>query len=216
MAEVEPRPAVGPAPYVDTFQRPGHPAASLHSAGPEPPAMVRPSREPGRDNGAYCCGRPSHPGDSSGAGRALPAQAKDPAAQAGATTAPPHARRRCPPGLLPLSVRPCVCRNARGVAAYSGRPELVLRSSDPQEERRSCAFMPLAPGTCHPWDSATLLGACVAAFSSGAGAGPPCHASSSAVAWPALSRRLSVSLPNRPDSFCAPSPAPASSCHLKP
>ncbi|XP_063109120.1 ras-interacting protein 1 isoform X2 [Cavia porcellus] len=153
-----------PAPYVDTFLNAPDilPCHCTVRAGPEPPAMVRPSRgAPVTHNGCLLLREAElHPGDLLGLGEHFLFMYKDPRASGSGPVRPPWLPARpgaTPPGLgWAFSCRLCgrgLQERGEALAAYLDGREPVLRFRPCEEE--------------------ALLGEIVRAAASGAGALPP-------------------------------------------
>lgn len=153
-----------PAPYVDTFLNAPDilPCHCTVRAGPEPPAMVRPSRgAPVTHNGCLLLREAElHPGDLLGLGEHFLFMYKDPRAGGSGPVRPPWLPARpgaTPPGLgWAFSCRLCgrgLQERGEALAAYLDGREPVLRFRPCEEE--------------------ALLGEIVRAAASGAGALPP-------------------------------------------
>lgn len=153
----------------------------LHSARSWSPAMARHPGEPGHAQwvpiaagGRAASGRPS------GAGRALLFMYKDPRAGGSGPAhhrGSPHARATlaAPAGPSLAAQRSGLQERGEALAAYLDGRELVALSDPRAEEALLGEIVRTAsrlPGTCHPW-TRHAAGALCAAFSSGAGAGPP-------------------------------------------
>lgn len=218
-----------PAPYVDTFLNAPDilPRHCTVRAGPEPPAMVRPSRgAPVTHNGCLLLREAElHPGDLLGLGEHFLFMYKDPRAGGSGPARPPWLPAR--PGATPpgpgwaFSCRLCgrgLQERGEALAAYLDGREPVLRFRPREEEALLGEIVRTAAagaGDLPPLGPATLLALCVQHSARELELG---H-------LPRLLGRLArliketvwVSSPNRrPDSSAPRILAPASSCHLKP
>ncbi|KAM9048282.1 ras-interacting protein 1 isoform 2-T2 [Megaptera novaeangliae] len=164
-----------PAPYVDTFLNAPDilPRHCTVRAGPEPPAMVRPSRgAPVTHNGCLLLRETElHPGDLLGLGEHFLFMYKDPRAGGAGPARPPWLPAR--PGATPpgpgwaFSCRLCgrgLQERGEALAAYLDGREPVLRFRPREEEALLGEIVRAAAagaGDLPPLGPATLLALCV-------------------------------------------------------
>uniref|UniRef100_A0ABK0LD24 Ras interacting protein 1 n=1 Tax=Rattus norvegicus TaxID=10116 RepID=A0ABK0LD24_RAT len=164
-----------PAPYVDTFLNAPDilPRHCTVRAGPEPPAMVRPSRgAPVTHNGCLLLREAElHPGDLLGLGEHFLFMYKDPRAGGSGPARPPWLPAR--PGAAPpgpgwaFSCRLCgrgLQERGEALAAYLDGREPVLRFRPREEEALLGEIVRAAAsgaGDLPPLGPATLLALCV-------------------------------------------------------
>lgn len=164
-----------PAPYVDTFLSAPDilPRHCTVRAGPEPPAMVRPSRgAPVTHNGCLLLREAElHPGDVLGLGEHFLFMYKDPRSGSSGSARPPWLPSR--PGATPpgpgwaFSCRLCgrgLQERGEALAAYLDGREPVLRFRPREEEALLGEIVRAAAagaGELPPLGPATLLALCV-------------------------------------------------------